>query len=241
MGEYLVSGEIEAYEKERFETSIGQYFYSPRTLRSIFQERGWKRVVAFQTRNPPHRSHEYIQKCALEQWDALLIHPVIGRKKSWDFHDACILWAYEKLLEKYYQGDRTFLAVLPIIMRYAWPREAILHAIIRQNYGCSLMIVWRDHAGVGKFYSAYAAQEIFDTLEPHDLSIDILRYQDASYCTECGHLSTEKTCPHGKEKKVSISGTEVRERIRMGWDIPDTFMRQEVTEFLRSYEQPFYE
>lgn len=241
MGDFLISWKVQAYRTSRFADGVETYHHSPRALRAIFEEKWWNRIVAFQTRNPPHRSHEYIQKCALEQMDGLLIHPVVGRKKSWDFHDECILWAYETLMSRYYREDRTILGILPIIMRYAWPREAVLHAIVRQNYGCSHMIVGRDHAGVWDFYDRYAAQRIFDTIGANDLQIQILRYQDASYCNVCGQLTTEKTCPHGDEHKVSISGTKIREKISTGWEIPETFMRREVVDFLRSYQNPFYE
>ena len=153
-------------------------------MRDHFEQNGWNTVVAFQTRNVPHRGHEYIQKCALENVDALLVHPVIGEKKSGDWRDEIILGSYQVLAQKYYNPDRVIISCLPWVMCYAGPREAIMHAIIRQNFGCSHFIVGRDHAGVGDFYGPYDAQKIFDSLSPHDLAIQTLRYENAAYCPQ---------------------------------------------------------
>ena len=237
--EFLISGEIEVHTEVSLDTDIASYWKSPEQTRADFEKNKWEKVVAFQTRNPPHRSHEYLQKCALENCDGLLIHPVVGKKKSWDFNDDYILWAYEILTKKYYKEDTTYLSVLPIVMRYAGPREAVLHAIMRQNFGCSHMIVWRDHAGVGDYYGTYDAQNIFDNFSKAELEIEILRYEHAGYCSICEEVTSNKTCPHGASDKLFISGTKIREKIKNKDPMPNEFIRKEVLDFLEEGETQF--
>lgn len=239
MQDYLISGKITLHKELRFDDYCQPYWLTPKNLREEFISKGWSKIVAFQTRNPPHRSHEYLQKCALENCDGLLIHPVIGKKKTGDFNDDYILGAYEVLTEKYYKADTTLLSVLPITMRYAWPREAILHAIIRQNFWCSHMVVWRDHAGVGDYYGTYDAQNIFDNFSKDELQIEILKYEHAGYCSICEEVTSNKTCPHGAEYKLFISGTKIREKIKNKEPMPNEFIRKEVLDFLEDWETQF--
>jgi sulfate adenylyltransferase len=214
-------------------------YLSPTEIKKEFKRRWWKTIVAFQTRNPPHRSHEYIQKCALEQLDGLLIHPVTWEKKKWDFLDDVIIQSYDILISKYYNKEKTILSTLPMYMKYAWPREAIFHAIIRQNFWCTHIIIWRDHAGVSDYYWPYDSQDIFNTLNKNDLKIKILKYEDVSYCTLCKNISSFKTCPHTNYYKTSISWTTLRWKFIKWEDISEEFMRPEVSEFIKSYPNPF--
>ena len=237
--EFLISGKIEVMQDVVLDEVCSPYWFTPKELRQKFEEKKWTKVVAFQTRNPPHRSHEYLQKCALENCDGLLIHPVVWKKKKGDFNDDYILWAYNILTQKYYKEDTTLLSVLPITMRYAGPREAVLHAIIRQNFGCSHMIVWRDHAGVGDYYGTYDAQNIFDQFSKEDLQIEVLKYEHAGYCNICEEVTSNKTCPHGGEYKLFISGTKIREKIKNKEPMPNEFIRKEVLDFLEEGDTQF--
>jgi len=239
MDDYLISWKIFLYDELILDNHCQPYWLKPQDLREEFISKWWEKVVAFQTRNPPHRSHEYLQKCALENCDGLLIQPVVGKKKSWDFNDDYILWAYEVLTEKYYKPDTTLLSVLPITMRYAGPREAVLHAIIRQNFGCSHMIVGRDHAGVGDYYGTYDAQNIFDQFSKDELQIEILRYEHAGYCSICEEVTSNKTCPHWAEYKLFISGTKIREKIKNKDPMPNEFIRKEVLDYLEEGNTQF--
>lgn len=215
------------------------YVLWPKETRTLFREKGWKDVVAFQTRNPPHVGHEYVQKAALTFVDGLFINPLIGRKKKGDFRDEVILKAYDSLIRNYYPKNRVVMSILCTSMKYAGPREAIHHAIMRKNFGCTHFIVGRDHAGVGNFYDPYAAHRIFD--EFPDLEIIPLFFRSFFYCERCGGVVNEKICPHGKEDHINFSGTKIRQMLREGKIPPAQMMRREVAETILSFDNPFVE
>ncbi len=235
LGQVFLAGNLDVLKKREIE--FEEYNLTPKQTRAVFKEHGWERIVAFQTRNPVHRAHEYLQKCALEICDALLLHPLMGTTKSDDIPGSVRMDCYTTILDLYYPKDRTKLSLMPVNMRYAGPKEAIMHSIIRKNYGCTHFIVGRDHAGVGNFYGTYDAQKIFDEFDPAELAITPLFFEHSFFCKACGNMGSVKTCPHDGDQHVFLSGTKVREMLKAGTPPPAEFTRPEVAQVLMKWVQ----
>lgn len=237
-GEFLLAGDLDLIDNDRGPYSA--YNLTPAEVREVFEKEGWKTVCAFQTRNVPHAGHEDLQKTVLGFFDGLFIQPIIGKKKPGDFKDEVILESYHTIIEHYFARDRVFLNILPTEMRYAGPKEAIMHAIMRKNYGATHIIIGRDHAGVGKFYGEEEAIEMFDKPEFGDLEIEPVSIKgDFWYCNKCERVSSNRTCPHDKELQIPFSGTLIRESILSGVAPDPHIMRPEVFQVIRGFAEPF--
>ena len=237
MKDVLLAGPLDLLEISP--TPFDRHKLSPKETRILFKEKGWKTIVAFQTRNTPHIGHEYVQKTALTFTDGIFVNPVIGRKKKGDFKDEVILASYDELIKHYYLKERAVMAILQMEMRYAGPREAIHHAVVRKNFGCTHIIIGRDHAGVGTYYHPYAAQDIFE--EFPDLGIVPLFFRAFYFCKKCQSVVNEKICPHPPSEQIQFSGTKIRDLLVKGQIPPPELMRPEVAKVIMQFESPFNE
>ncbi|KLU59112.1 sulfate adenylyltransferase [Peptococcaceae bacterium CEB3] len=234
-GDVNVGGQVVTFSQLDYDVKYGAYYATPAQTRALFDEKGWATVAAFQTRNPLHRSHEFLCKIGNEVCDGLLIHPIVGKLKEGDIPAEVRLECYEVLLKNYFNARTSVMRVYPMEMRYAGPSEAILHSIFRQNFGCSHLLVGRDHAGVGSYYTSYQAQELFDQFKPGELLCQPIKVTSAFYCSKCQGMTTEKTCPHGSEDHLNISGTKLRAMLGSGELPPSEFSRAEVLQILVRY------
>ena len=232
-----LGGPVKVFSEGPYPEMYGDYYARPVQTRAIFEEKGWVRIAGFQTRNPIHRSHEYVTKIAMEVSDGILIHPLVGKLKADDIPAEVRMKCYTTLIDKYYVKNNVVLKVYPMEMRYGGPREALLHAIFRQNFGCSHLIIGRDHAGVGSYYGPFDAQKIFDQIPEGSLEIKPLNIDWTFWCHKCGEMASMRTCPHGKEDRVLISGTKVREMLSNGEMPPEEFTRPEIGKILMEYYQ----
>ncbi|MFZ5590457.1 MAG: sulfate adenylyltransferase [Bacillota bacterium] len=236
-GDVNVGGQVVTFSQMGYASKYGAYYATPAQTRALFDEKGWATVAAFQTRNPLHRSHEFLCKIGNEICDGLLIHPIVGKLKPGDIPAEVRLKCYEILLNNYFNKDTAVMRVYPMEMRYAGPSEGILHAIFRQNFGCSHILIGRDHAGVGSYYTPYQAQELFDQFKPGEILCQPIKVTSAFYCNKCESMTTEKTCPHGPEDRLNISGTKLRAMLAAGEMPPANFSRPEVLKVLMEYYQ----
>ena len=238
MNDFLVGGKIDYIQRQN-ETEIRKHRMTPSQTRELFEKAGWKTIVAFQTRNPPHVAHEMLQKNAITTRDGVFVNPLIGKKKSGDFKDEIIVKAYETMIENYYPQDKCQLATLHTEMKYAGPKEAIHHAIMRQNYGCTHIIIGRDHAGVGKFYDPFAAHKIF--ADYPELEIEPIFFPAFFYCKKCLTFTNPNVCPHDADDREQISGTKLREMIQNGEAPSEFILRPEVAKVIIDFDKPFVE
>jgi sulfate adenylyltransferase len=234
-GKYNLAGAIKVLSTGGFKEKYGEQFMTPAETRAKFEQMGWKRVAAFQTRNPMHRSHEYLAKIAIETMDGVLIHSLLGNLKPGDIPAEVRSEAIEVLTKNYFAPNTTIQAGYPLDMRYAGPREALLHALFRQNYGCSHLIVGRDHAGVGDYYGPFDAQKIFDEIPADALETKNMNIDWTFWCNKCGGMASQRTCPHTKDDRILLSGTKVRSMLSEGQDLPVEFSRAEVAHVLQKY------
>ena len=236
-GDVYLGGKVQVFSQGEFPTDYPEIYKTPAETRAMFKQKNWKTVSAFQTRNPMHRSHEYLAKIAIEICDGVLVHSLLGKLKGGDIPADVRQEAIGVLIDNYFKKDTVIQAGYPLDMRYAGPKEALLHALFRQNYGCSHLIVGRDHAGVGDYYGAFDAQKIFDTIDKDALITKPLKIDWTFYCHGCGGMASTKTCPHDSSQHVKISGTALRVALSNGDDVPETFSRPEVLAVLKRYYQ----